>query len=838
MRKTTKSTSRILYFPEGITAAMSSVFDYPLTVIEAPMGYGKTTAVRENLSSAASRMLWQRIFDGSRNSFWASFCTALSELDEHCSQSLRMLGFPNESISIQEALRLIGDLELPERTVIVIDDYHLANDVEVNRFIELLVINEIPNLHMVLTARYTEFLRMDELAQKGYLNHITKDAFEFTARDIRSYYQLCGISLETGDAERLHAYTEGWVSALYLLMLNYQAEGSFMTTANIHKLVERAVYEPWPQELKDFLLAVCIFDSFTVEQAAHIWKGQAPAPLIDAVVEKNAFITYVDAEKSYFIHSILKHFLLEKLDAQEAGCKKRLYQNAAHWHMESKEYFSAMRDAYVAGDFDILLAAIEADKGFSINAEYKDLIITYFAECPPESKRNYPYAMLIFARRMYTFNERELFKKTCEEFLSYVQSMDPSKADFKDRLLGEYELLLSFTGYNDIGKMSQYHQRACALLKTPSSNFDDKKGSWTFGSPSILYMFYRKSGELEQTIETIKEAMPFYYQLTNGHGKGAELVMEAERFYHIGDFEAAEIAVQKAAQAAKESEQSGIILCAIFLQMRLAFIKGDFLTILREIEAARADIYTRKWYLFMHTLDMCEAHIFAGMGVKERVPAWITQGEFKNTRLFFPVMPYLNSVYGRVLLINGEYLKLIGTVENFIGAARIFPNVLAQIYTYIHLAAANRQISRHLEAQAAMRQALELAMPDRVYMPFVENCDFIHPLLEELQRQGDGPEDIGAILKLYRSYKRSAERMAQEHFSEQRPLLTAREMEIARLAAEGLSNKEIGTLLFIAPNTVKTQLKNVFTKLGINSRALVKDAIDRTIKHEQRHLKP
>jgi DNA-binding NarL/FixJ family response regulator len=48
--------------------------------------------------------------------------------------------------------------------------------------------------------------------------------------------------------------------------------------------------------------------------------------------------------------------------------------------------------------------------------------------------------------------------------------------------------------------------------------------------------------------------------------------------------------------------------------------------------------------------------------------------------------------------------------------------------------------------------------------------------------------------------------------------LTPQELQVARLVAEGSSNKEAATALFVTPKTIETHLSHTYRKLGIRSR--------------------
>ena len=68
--------------------------------------------------------------------------------------------------------------------------------------------------------------------------------------------------------------------------------------------------------------------------------------------------------------------------------------------------------------------------------------------------------------------------------------------------------------------------------------------------------------------------------------------------------------------------------------------------------------------------------------------------------------------------------------------------------------------------------------------------------------------------------------------------LTAQERQIAELAAGGLTNRQIGARLYLSHRTVGSHLHHVFPKLGISSRAALRDALNRSRMAEPRIAGP
>mgnify|MGYP002411057922 CR=1 FL=1 len=317
--------SRKILKRERIDRALESIFDHSLTIVEAPMGYGKTTAVRNFLEAYGGHILWISFFssEDTASFFWDAFSAQIRRLDRGAGAKLKALGFPSGAPQTANILSVLCGLEYEKNTVLVIDDFHFVKDSRIGGLLAQIARQEIAGFHIAAVTRDTSNLAFAELSAKGLCNVIPPRILRFTADEIRGYCSLMGFSPSDSDVEQLCEYTGGWISLIYLLLLGAEQGIPAGRSKAVDELVEAVLYNAYDDRIKRFLLRLSAMDGFTAEQALFVTQEARADEFLKKLRRENAFVTYDEAAGAYKIHNVLLDFLRAKqVNADERAARR------------------------------------------------------------------------------------------------------------------------------------------------------------------------------------------------------------------------------------------------------------------------------------------------------------------------------------------------------------------------------------------------------------------------------------------------------------------------------------------------------------------------------------
>lgn len=814
-----------IYITDRLKQQLSEIDRHLITTIIAPMGYGKTTAVRwwakyQTKYNADAVILRQMIVTDSVTDFWSGFCRAFRSYPALAEQ-MKALGYPEDTRSMSMLAELLDDaLEESGRQIhFVLDDLHILHQKHLVPLLMFLSRCLSDCVHIVLISRNQVFSEEERMRLGGGLGEITADDLKLNEPEVAAYAKHCGLAVSASDAKALSITSEGWISMLYLNFKAYVQSGRWLSgSVDIFTLIDQVLLAPLPERQREFLILNSVAEEFTMEQAAYLWEQPDTAKLLKFLSKSNAFITRNESGV-YRYHHMLHQCARQKFSKKPESYRKEHLSRLGQWYLNAKEYVLADFAFAKAEDWDGLLTSLWEDKAKSLNTEHSKEFFHWVKVCPEACFLHHPSTIVACMVKMFSFHNIPEIHRLKGLLLKSLDQDSTLTDQERNDLLGDAEVSESFLCYNNISAMSAYHRRACALLSRASISID-QKGAWTFSAPSILMMYHRTVGGADSENAEMKVCMPYFYQVSDGHGNGAEHGFEADLFYERGQFIDADIANRMALAMAKRKNQFSIMLDCNFLSMRMALLHGDYATVQKIITDCQKWLRHERQYTLLSTLDMCQGFLSALLGHPENAPEWLAEGRLNEALVMFPAMPMLHTFYNQLLLAQKQWTAVIARREECEKLYGIYHNVMCEIWLHIQLAAALEQLHRRKEAMKELCVALDMALPDGIIMPFVESGDYIASHLQELQKVEDYRKEISRILSLAEQYRAGKQKILQAYWNENVDYgLTERELEIARLAAQRKTNLEIAEMLNLSEGTVKNQLKRIFGKLDIKGQA-------------------
>ena len=817
-----KSRQKKYYFSKQLKKQLDQISCHPLTLVEAPSGFGKTTAIREYLKEnlpVGACEYWYTCLGEPASMAWKGICELLANVNAENAASLRKLEIPTMDTLLHISATL-KKFRCQTETYLVVDNYQLAGFAIPIELMYVFSMHGTDSLHMIFITQQIG-IKQQFLIHNSDIHIINTSAFFFDREGTSRLFRMEGIRLSADELENVFMSTGGWVSAIRLQIINYEENGSFDHTADIEHLVEKAIWNRLLPEQKDFLLSVSVLDGFDIRQAAIMMGTSVLSKNLENLLKLNDFIRYSPDRGIYTIHSILQDYLQNRFyHYQPEEYQERILRLAGQSYSAVSRFYTATQFFLKVKDYDAILS-MPFNGEYLANQRKKGIrgqIAALVNECPEETLCRYPFVMLIFAYPMMLERQFEIFYKLCRLIERGIQEnyagLDSKKLR---RLKGEYMLLKSFMAYNDIRKMNKSREVAWEILRAPSSIIN-KNIPWTFGSASVLFMFWRESGKLDDTLGAMDECLPLYLKLTRNHGAGASSVMRAEAMLMRGEDNEAEILCYKALYDARNYDQVTICICAELVLARIAILRGDAAGYFNAVNNIQNYAKENTTLYVQRMADLSISAISLVLGVTDNVAKWFCDLRSIKQILYAPSIPYAQTLYSMLLLLEKRYNELLGISPLIMDTAKSRNYLMPQIYQLKCLAAVKYRNGREEEAAEYIKEALTIALPDKIYLPFAQQINSLDILLKSGMSPAFDRESLKAIKVLSIRQKKGTAAIKKAILQAKSPL-TPREREIALLAKDRFSAKEIASQLYISETTVRTILRNVYRKLDIHARA-------------------
>ena len=814
-----KPSFNTIYISERVQECLRPIARCALTTVVAPMGYGKTTAINwflaEKTKGGKAVAIRMSIYSEKLPMLWRSAQDAFrfAGLDV-----LSAFDFPTGEAAATLVLEELCRAFSSGKTAyyLFLDDFHLLRDERAVRFICRISARLPENAHLIVASR-DRFLPAGEIVRLGgNLHQIGMEHLRLNHTELAVYAHRCGAELSEQQLEALLRSSEGWFSAIYLNLRALSERGRLPdASSDIFEMFTAAMIDPLPPGRQEFLAVMGLADEFTAEMARFVTENPETDAIIQDLTCQNAFVTRLPDSQRYRFHHMMKECALRKFRTLPEQSQICYWNRFGSWYGAQGQYLHALGAYGRSGNSDAALTIIEKDAGNLLSALHPEELLERLNACPEEVLTRHPTAILVLMRRLFTWRQipKMLQLKALLE-RAIAESPDMPEEE-RGNLLGECDLIMSFLMYNDITKMSELHRSASRQMSRPAVTIQ-AGSSWTFGSPSVLMMYYRAPGELQKETREMHECMPHYYRITNGHGLGAELVMDAEASFMQGKLHEAEIGLARARAAIAGSGQENMALCCDFLELRLLGSGGR-----RRLDVkARAEaLLARHDVVLLNMFESILAYYYALLQEAEKILDVFRLHRLDTVNYFAPGKPMMELIENQVYLAQGEFPRVIGRSEPLLSGCESLHYALVALHIRLQTASAYEALGNRAMARKLLVRALEDAEPDGFVLPFAENAPYLMNHYSALSRELETPFAASVCELSERWLSRQ-----QTSGSRQEPIEALRELSesersVAQLMALRKTNREIAETLFLSEGTVKQYINRIYSKLQLTGTA-------------------
>ncbi|MBI2940905.1 MAG: helix-turn-helix transcriptional regulator [Chloroflexi bacterium] len=859
----------------GLIERLNQLVDRKLALISAPAGFGKTTFLVDWARRAELPVAWLSMDEGDDDVARFLGCVVAAWAAIEAEIRDRPLGLLAGSLSppVDRLLSTLLDeaAARPGHFALVLDDYHLVTEPAIHDALAFVVEHLPPQMHLVISGRTDPPLPLARLRARGQLIELRADDLRFTTdQAVELFRHVAGFDLAAADVAALTLRTEGWIAGLQLAALSlrggsplsHQVEAVSGSDRHIADYLAAEVLGQQPEEIRAFLQRTAILERLSGPLCDAVTGRADGQAVLEALDRANLFLVPLDNRRQWYrYHQLFAEFLRSHLEKTSADEVTTLHRRASAWYADNGFPDEAFRHAVSGQDFERAARVVEEYFALKLGYGQYRIVGEWLQSLPGQLLTTRPLLgigralFLMFAGQPTTCLKRleeverhlnaDVPEPACDTRvqLARVASTRAILACFENDLervvklanqafqgLPEDDLFFRFAVNIALGdayrRSSQWlsavepYQAALRIARRAPIPFIGVHPLSALGDLSMMRGQLRRAGEFR------REALHLISDQANRAGVAVPLmgwahIRMGELLYEWNDLPTALHHLQQGAQLAELGGDTQALVFGHLAIGKVRLARGDVEGAFEEILRVKPLVEAAEMPEWGTQLHQFHVRIWLAQGNLPAANGWVEETRFGVDDERTYRYEIARVALAQVLIAQGERgagantldraLVLLGRLLQLAEAA----GRMAVVVEALALEAlAQRARGDSSRAFVALERALRLAEPEGYVRLFVDLGPAMAALLHEAHARGLSPDYLTRLLAAF-----GAARPVSVPTSS--PLvdpLSAREIEVLRLVAAGLSNREIADALVIAVGTVKRHVATVYEKLGVNSR--------------------
>jgi LuxR family transcriptional regulator, maltose regulon positive regulatory protein len=737
------------------------------------------------------------------------------------------------------------------------------------------------NLHVLLGARGEPALSLSALRSPDKLSRLNADDLRFSLDDAQAFFERSGNTpLNRNSVELLNTATEGWVAGLQLASLGLNRVDDVAALAShlagsrfgIDRYLGDTVFAHLPPHILTFLLHTSILERFTASLCDEVTGGEGDSgENMDWLERHNVFIRPLDEAQSWYrYHALLSDALRRRLVRRTPQQVPLLHRRASLWFARARLWPEAVRHALAAGDLEQAAQWAENCSMEMLQRGDPFMLPGWIRKLPPDViagrlrlrlAKAWALAMSLDTSRAskeigaiadeferLTRDDRSVAGEVARAEINAIRAVIAAVSDDSEHALelgiavkastAAAEPWVRYYGQSAEIFGLMYRGQFSYISRVWRARVDQVGISLKPNSAGVLRdavygIAALIHGELSDAKRVMEVALR-YSEEKLGEWSAATAAVAgclASIYYECNELSKARKLVEGRMTIALETSPLAALMRYMLTASRLLWRDGKKGPALAVLEDGRQVAIARRWLRLKLACDaetvrqlLADGSVVEARQIADQLSASVPmmcegrRGSAMETWTSYCLLE------ARVLLAENAAEQAVGLLtrsrEDLVALGWRYAEAVVSLL----LALAHERNGAPDQAFSALENALRIGGAMGLINSFVDEGPPMRALLERFRRTQPEASTgqaayIGTVLSAFDELNNAPPSLSGYADSRMAPgTLSARELEILGYVARGLSNKEIGRSLKLAPETVKWHMKNVFEKLNVNSR--------------------